>query len=113
MAQQFNTKETQFDVGGLYAMLIEIIGKVGIHDATRRVTSVYMATMLNKETILEFVARIQDMAEKATVIMRDNGETAFTFTTITLQGIVIREGCNHPLVVLESCMHLVAHRGLS
>ena len=97
MAQLFNTKEQQFDVGGLYARLIDAIGKIGIHGANKRVTDVYTATMRNKETILEFVARIQDMAEKATVIMRDNGETSFTFTTMALQGIVIREGCLHPL----------------
>lgn len=97
MAQLFNTKEQQFDVGGLYARLIDAIGKIGIHGANKRVTDVYTATMRNKETILEFIARIQDMAEKATVIMRDNGETAFTFTTMALQGIVIREGCHHPL----------------
>ena len=84
MAQQFNTKENQFDVGGLYAMLIDIIGKVGIHEAHRRVMLVYEAQMLNKETILEFIARLQDMAERVTEIVRDNGDTNFEITTLTL-----------------------------
>ena len=75
MAQLFNNKENQFDVGGLHAMLIDFIGKVGLHEAQRRVQEVYTAKMLPKENMLEFIARIQDMAERATEIIRDNGET--------------------------------------
>ena len=102
----YNNQKIQYDVAGLYNTVVQLIGKVGTHEANRRVQRVHRAMMEPNETLIQFISRLQYMAERAAEIIKGNGDPDFSFSSTAIQGIIIENAIQHP-VYQEHMMKLM------
>ena len=102
----YNNQKIQYDVARLYNTVVQLIGKVGTHEANRRVQRVHRATMEPNETLIQFISRLQYMAERAAEIIKANGDPDFSFSSTAIQGIIIENAIQHP-VYQEHMMKLM------
>jgi len=86
----YNNQKIQYDVARLYNTVVQLIGKVGTHEANRRVQRVHRATMEPNETLIQFISRLQYMAERAAEIIKGNVIQIFLFRAQLFKGSLLR-----------------------